>query len=91
MMEYKVNLERVVFVERNTNFRLIANVERILQERNREREKENLPKIRKKDLDSRANDTLYRLRHNLNYPNLSTIMKWANVLDVDISEFFQPI
>ena len=90
-MEYKVNLERVVFVERNTNFRLITNVERILQERNREREKENLPKIRKKDLDSRANDTLYRLRHNLNYPNLSTIMKWANVLDVDISEFFQPI
>ena len=91
MMEYKVNLERVVFVERNTNFRLIANVERILQERDREREKENLPKIRKKDLDSRANDTLYRLRHNLNYPNLSTIMRWANVLDVDISEFFQPI
>ena len=90
-MKYKVNLERVVFVERNTNFRLIANVERILQERNREREKENLPKIRKKDLDSRANDTLYRLRHNLHYPNLSTIMRWANVLDVDISEFFQPI
>ena len=61
------------------------------EKRNREREKENLPKLRKKDLDSRANDTLYRLRHNLNYPNLSTIMKWANVLDVDISEFFQPI
>lgn len=78
-------------MERNTNFRLIANVERILQERNREREKENLPKIRKKDLDSRANDTLYRLRHNLNYPNLATIMRWANVLNVDISEFFQPI
>ena len=90
-MKLKVNSERVVLVERNTDFRLIANVERILQERNREREKENLPKIRKKDLDSRANDTLYRLRHNLNYPNLSTIMKWANVLDVDISEFFQPI
>lgn len=90
-MKLRVNSERVVLVERNTNFRLIANVERILQERNREREKENLPKIRKKDLDSRANDTLYRLGIILNYPNLSTIMKWANVLDVDISRFFQPI
>ncbi len=78
-------------MERNTNFRLIANVERIIQERNRIREKENLPKIRKKDLDPRANDTLYRLRHNLNYPNLTTIMKWAAVLEVDISEFFLPI
>lgn len=78
-------------MEKNTNFRLIANVERILQERNRVREKENLPKIRKKDLDTRANDTLYRLRHNLNYPNLTTIMKWAVVLEVDISEFFRPI
>lgn len=78
-------------MEKNTNFRLIANVERILQERNRVREKENLPKIRKKDLDTRANDTLYRLRHNLNYPNLTTIMKWAVVLEVDISEFFKPI
>lgn len=48
-MKLKVNSERVVLVERNTNFRLIANVERILQERNREREKENLPKIRKKE------------------------------------------
>ena len=78
-------------MERNTNFRLIANVERIIQKRNRIREKENLPKIRKKDLDTRANDTLYRLRHNLNYPNLTTIMKWAAVLEVDISEFFLPI
>lgn len=78
-------------MEKNTNFRLIANVERIIQEQNRIRERQNLPKIRKKDLDARANDTLYRLRHNLNYPNLTTIMRWAQVLEVDISEFFLPI
>lgn len=75
----------------NINLRIIANLERILAKKNKIRKLQKRPKMMKKDLDSRANDVLWRLRHDLNQPNLTTLVKWADALEIDISEFFIPI
>ncbi|MDR2879441.1 MAG: hypothetical protein LBV03_05975 [Fusobacteriales bacterium] len=73
------------------NIRIIANIERIISEKNKERAVLNFPRIRKKDLGLRVNDTLYRLRYDINYPNLKTLIIWADNLETDITEFFKPL
>ena len=76
-------------VNENINIRLIASVERILIKKNKLRKMQNRPRINKKDLDPWINDRIYRLRNEITYPNLSTLIKWADALDVDIVEFFK--
>ena len=78
-------------VNENINIRVIANLERLLTRKNKLRKMQNRPRINKKDLDPRANDCIYRLRSEINYPNLLTLIKWADALDVDIEELFKPI
>ena len=76
-------------VNENINIRLIANVERILIKKNKLRKMQNRPRINKKDLDPWINDRIYRLRNEITYPTLLTLIKWADALDVDIVELFK--
>ncbi len=76
-------------VNENINIRLIANVERILIKKNKLRKMQNRPRINKKDLDPWINDRIYRLRNEITYPTLLTLIKWADALDVDIAELFK--
>ena len=50
---------------------------------------QNRPRINKKDLDPWINDRIYRLRNEITYPTLLTLIKWADALDVDIAELFK--
>ena len=75
----------------HVNHRVIANIERIICEKNKERASQNFPRIRKKDLTLRSCDSLWRLRNCINYPNLKTLITWADILETDISEFFKPL
>ena len=78
-------------VNENINIRIIANLERILAKKNQIRKIQNKPRINKKDLDPRANDCIYRLRSEINYPNLLTLIRWADTLEIDIAELFKPL
>ncbi len=78
-------------VNESINIRVIANLERILAKKNQLRKIQNKPRINRKDLDPRTNDCIYRLRNEINYPNLLTLIKWADALDVDIAELFKPL